>query len=187
VTAGAFHTCGIATEGDVYCWGDNEFGQLGYSAPLTRGPGVGVCAWNCSAVPLRVASAPKLVSISAGFANTCGLTAAGEAYCWGGSSQILESSQPKLISGELRFESLVTGDQTFGIATDGRVYELNANNPPTPVASDLRFRALSAGSYHLCGIATDEFAYCWGTNYYGQLGNGSRTSSKTPVRISGQP
>lgn len=41
--------------------------------------------------------------------------------------------------------------------------------------SALSFRQLSAGANHTCGVTSDNRAYCWGYNYFGQLGNGSNT------------
>ena len=45
------------------------------------------------------------------------------------------------------------------------------------------FRSISYGSWHTCAITTSGTAKCWGDNSYGQLGNGSRTPSSTPVIV----
>jgi alpha-tubulin suppressor-like RCC1 family protein len=49
-----------------------------------------------------------------------------------------------------------------------------ANNfvAPQAVAGGLTFTALAAGFNHTCGIGTDGFVYCWGTNAEGELGIG---------------
>src|SRR6266705_2350685 len=54
---------------------------------------------------------------------------------------------------------------------------------PLPVAGGLRFRDLSVGGGHSCGVTTDGRSYCWGRNDYGQLGNGSREPSAAPTRV----
>ena len=50
----------------------------------------------------------------------------------------------------------------------------------------LAFSSVSARSDHTCGVtATDSTAYCWGSNSYGRLGNGTTTSALIPVPVSG--
>lgn len=44
---------------------------------------------------------------------------------------------------------------------------------------------LSAGPFHGCGIVQGGAAYCWGDNHYGQLGDGTLTSSTVPVAVLG--
>jgi alpha-tubulin suppressor-like RCC1 family protein len=57
---------------------------------------------------------------------------------------------------------------------------------PTLIVGGLRFRDLSAGDNHSCGVTTDSIAYCWGDNVYGQLGNGvTHTTEFSPVPVSG--
>ena len=55
---------------------------------------------------------------------------------------------------------------------------------PVPVAGGLHFLELRAGDGHTCGIATDSRAYCWGSGGYGQLGDGTTTSTQLgPVAV----
>jgi alpha-tubulin suppressor-like RCC1 family protein len=96
-------------------------------------------------------------SVSAGFYHTCGLVPDGHAYCWGDNAN----------RGQL-------GDGTFA-----------SKITPVAVAGGLRFRSISAGAYHTCGVTTDDRAYCWGKNTYGQLGSGSSANSNRPVAVVG--
>ena len=66
------HALGAAAN-VTYCWGAGSTGQLG------DGQGGGS---HTQAVPTAVASAPEFAAVQAGAQHTCGLTAAGQAYCW---------------------------------------------------------------------------------------------------------
>jgi regulator of chromosome condensation (RCC1) repeat-containing protein/Regulator of Chromosome Condensation (RCC1) repeat protein len=94
--------------------------------------------------------------LSGGNYHTCGVTTDNRAYCWG------------------------TGDA--GERGDGTNTWLRP--APAPVIGTLRFQQVSAGSAHTCGVTTDYRAYCWGLNYEGQLGDGSKgpyPSTPSPV------
>jgi len=55
------------------------------------------------------------------------------------------------------------------------------------VSGGLVFSTVSVGREHVCGVTTSQVAYCWGSNFYGQLGNGSQIDSSMPVKVAGQP
>jgi alpha-tubulin suppressor-like RCC1 family protein len=76
VSAGAGHTCAVTTTGAAYCWGENAGGQLGIGA-----------ASASHNTPQPVAGGHSFRMISAGFNHTCGVTTAGELYCWGSNNQ----------------------------------------------------------------------------------------------------
>src|SRR5262245_32075492 len=71
LAGGASHTCALASDGTAYCWGNNEFGQLGDNSTANRN------------APVQVAGGLTFASIDAGAAHTCAVTSAGDAYCWG--------------------------------------------------------------------------------------------------------
>lgn len=89
VSAGTDHSCAVA-EGIGYCWGSDRVGQLGDGDPPGGDPAF-------KAVPTRVVLDGRLVNISTGAFNTCGVTDRHEAYCWGfgtGSASRPESPHP---------------------------------------------------------------------------------------------
>lgn len=56
---------------------------------------------------------------------------------------------------------------------------------PQAVSTSHTFTALAAGQWHSCGIADDTHVYCWGNNWYGQLGSATGVNSAVPVLVSG--
>ena len=75
VSAGAAHSCAVAVDGGVWCWGANNHGQIGNGAVSAATPVL---------TPVRVdALAVAAVDVAADAEQTCALTAAGGASCWG--------------------------------------------------------------------------------------------------------
>jgi hypothetical protein len=168
VSAGGFHTCGVTTDGAAYCWGLGLDGELGAGTPPVSCTPAGYASFDCM-TPVAVAGGLTFATVSAGgWAHTCGVTTSGTAYCWGDNS-----------SGELG-TGTTTGPQQC-------VYKAfySCSYIPVAVAGGLTFKAVSAGSYHTCGVTTDGAAYCWGDNSYGELGTGTTTPSSTPVAVAG--
>jgi alpha-tubulin suppressor-like RCC1 family protein len=197
LTAGAYHTCGIASGGQVYCWGANFSGQLGVDPAL-----------SISVRPLPISNSFSFRSLSAGGNHTCGVTTDDSAYCWGdnadgelGDGTITPRGTPVPVAGRLTFASIASGaHHTCGITTIGEAYCWGGNAAgqlgnggtsssalPIAVAGGLHFSSLSAGGDFTCGMATDGYAYCWGKNDKGQLGDGTLTSRAVPGRVVGQP
>ena len=96
----------------------------------------------------------------------------------------------------LAFASVSTGDtHTCGITTSGTAYcwgdhglrssGTHAMHVPVRVPGGHEFASVSAGGMHTCGVTTSGVAYCWDYNYYGQLGDGSTSSSDVPVPVAG--
>ena len=193
VSAGASHTCGIATGGLAYCWGDNTAGELG------TGDG------RSHRRPAAVTGHLAFVSLSAGDGFTCGITDAGLAYCWGrntyrqlGSFAPLRTEVPTpVVAGGIAFVQISAGHgHACAVSTQRVAYCWGGNDDgdlgtgdtahsqqARPVVGGVSFLAVSAGWSHTCGVTPGGTAYCWGANGAGQLGNGTRTSSRIPVAV----
>jgi hypothetical protein len=181
LSAAVSRTCGVTTSDDVYCWG------LGWLN-----------------VPSLMPGDVRLRTISLG-GHVCGAGSSGDAYCWGenywgqlgdGTWEDRWSWVP--VVGGLRFASVVVGSyRTCGLTTSGKAYcwgataydsdtgypTGKARNSPTSVSETMRFTAIAAGWYHTCALAESGEAYCWGSNEFGQLGDGTRTSRAEPTVV----
>ena len=190
--AGSIHTCGLTVTGNAYCWGFNDFGQLGDGS--TTG----------SLTPVLVSGGIRFSSISTRGGHTCGVTSVGDAYCWGenfrgqlGDGTTINRLTPVLVSGGLSFASVSTAySETCGVTTAGDAYCWGDNFngqlgdgttinrlTPVPVAGGLSFASLSAGAT-TCGVTTTGAAYCWGRNH-DQLGDGTTNRSLAPLPVAG--
>jgi hypothetical protein len=119
----------------------------------------------------------RFTSLSVGENATCGLTADGEAYCWGIARYGELGAEPPTD----RCESLTSDLHGFYFRDVFR-----CSTVPLPVARGLRFAALTTGPGHLCGLTSAGAVYCWGNNTEGTLGGGTTGGrSATPVRVAG--
>src|SRR5262245_44966447 len=149
VSAGTHHACGIRTTGRLYCWGSDNFGQLGNGAPTALQP-----------TPIQVAGgATNWTQVSAGGLHTCARRSTGRLFCWG-------------------FDG-------FGQLGNGPT----AGEQPTPVQVAGGFTdwtQVSAGSVHTCGRRSTGRLYCWGSDTFGQLGDGGTDADQpAPTLVAG--
>jgi alpha-tubulin suppressor-like RCC1 family protein len=191
ISASYAYTCGVTITGAAYCWGNNDIGQLGDGTKTER------------FVPVPVLGGLTFAQISSRFAEqfgatTCGLTVAGEAYCWGGNFQgqtgnggpEVEYLTPIAVAGGHTFVELSAGGaHSCGIDGTGDAYCWGGGEPtdiPTIVPGGLNWRSISVLAGHTCGVITSDAAYCWGDNTSGQLGNGTTNDSGiNPVPVAG--
>ena len=186
VSAGDAHTCGVTTDDRAYCWGINDFGQLGDGTTTER------------LRPVPVADGHRFRQVMAAVLSTCGVTTTNRLYCWGD----LAGRTPVLRFPGLRFRHVSVnryqGGNHCGVTTEDRAYCWGSNfygqlgdgtttsrETPVPVAGTLLFREVNVGYFSACGVTTTDVAYCWGLNTDGQLGDGTTTNRKTPRRVAG--
>ncbi len=144
VALGAMHSCARKTDGTVWCWGLNDFGQLGDGTMAN------------ASVPQPVKALGAVASVSAGGAHSCARKTDGTGWCWG------------------RNESGQLGDGTT----------VNSSGPVKVAALGTDTYEVAAGGEHTCVRKTDNTLWCWGANTFGQLGNGSSSGSPAPVAVS---
>lgn len=204
VAAGSGHTCAISND-QAYCWGSNPYGQLGD----------GTATAKKTPVAVQGMAGKKVTDITVGYSFSCAV-ADGLGYCWGSDAQnqlgnggtIANSSTaaPLNNTGQPMAGKTVTsisaGYQHACAVAEYRVYCWGYNNNgqnsvqnnfpagyPGPVYGELARRnvsSVSAGYDSTCAIA-DGADWCWGSNYYGQLGiNVAATADvREPTKVGG--
>ena len=147
VVAGRAHTCVLTGARKVRCWGDNEFGQLGYGNTTDVGDAPSRLPYTAGDVPL---GPEPVVQLVAGADHTCALGESGLITCWG------RNHHGQL--GYNRTDNLADGEAvtSFGYVAVG----------------DVATR-IAAGGDHTCAVLVGGAVRCWGENNYGQLGHGN--------------
>ena len=182
IASGAYHSCAVAN-GAAYCWGLSYYGQLGngdygdydkYPTPQpVTGLGNGVTA------------------IVTGSQYSCAVVG-GAAKCWGrnqagqlGNGTNTDAATPVQVSGLTSGVTAISaGDERACAVKDGEVYCWGGgNNSPYKVSGLTAATAVSA-SYHACALNPAGMA-CWGSNQYGQLGDGRPFQSKRIAPVLG--
>ena len=197
VTAGGNHTCARTATRRLYCWGSDASGQVGDSGANTN-----------RAAPRQVyGGRTDWVSVTAGGNHTCARTTARRLYCWGSdaSGQVGDSgantnrAAPVQVAGRFADWVSVTagGNHTcartravycWGYDYFGQVGDGGANtNRAAPVqvaGGPTDWVAVSSGGNHTCGQAATGRLYCWGYDYFGQVGDGgANTNRAAPVEV----
>lgn len=201
ITAGEYHTCGIDTSGQAWCWGSDGNGQVGDDSAVQ---------W-LKPDPVAVSGGHTFTALSAGTIHTCGLDTSGAAWCWGsdsygqvgdGNTSQADKYAPVSVVGGHTFTLISAGGgHTCGIDSSGKAWcwghdgygQLGDGNDnqgteyaPIAVDTSLTFTALDAAPYHTCGIDSTGKAWCWGYDDSDQLGNGTDQDTKfSPDPVTG--
>lgn len=202
VTAGNSHSCALLSAGTVKCWGNNDSGQLGNNSTISSTRPVDVDLVNLSG--------RQVTTITAGYNHTCAIAGSdGAVFCWGnnsfgslGNGTNQNSTKPVPVVGltNNKIKAIgAGGDITCVVTTTGRVRcwgtnglgelgigRIDSLNLPTTVAElPANPRDIEAGALHTCAVLSNGAAKCWGSNFYGQLGDNTGLSRLSPVDVTG--
>ena len=190
------HSCALHQGGKISCWGNNDEGQLGNRTETDN--------W----MPMEIVGITDATTITTGGGHTCALHQGGKISCWGnndygqlGNRTDADYWTPMEIVGITDAIAISAGGgYTCALHQDGTIscwgnndygqlgYETDTwwSSEPVEVVDITDATAISTGMEHACALHQDGKISCWGRNYYGQLGNGTKTWwSSVPVEVIG--
>lgn len=180
------HVCAIA-QGQVYCWGYNNYGQLGDATTTTRYAPILVQGLGADAV-----------EIVTNYDSTCALLTTGAVKCWGrgtesqrGNGASVNSTLPVTV-GSLPANIVENSGLTYNVcarSTAGNIScwgcntsgelgngSTTASNIPVTVTGVSGASALFSGPSHTCAFLADGALNCWGLKSSSQLGDKTTTN-----------
>ena len=199
VSAGRDFTCAVAVGQRAWCWGDNDFGQLGDGTTTS------------STVPVQIAGGIVAEQVSAGAGGACAVTGSETVECWGqgnegqigdGSTKNALTPHPvSSLTGVLQVSVgggqacsvnqngglECWGDDLYGQLGNGAKGSGTNEDKPVPVEQfDTGVETVSAGGTSTCAtVAPSSDLYCWGQNQDGQLGTGNTINQDVPTQVVG--
>jgi len=207
IAAGSYHTLVLTSDGKVFAWGYNGWGQLGDGTTNHRTTAV--------AVHMSGALLGKTVTaIAGGGDHTVALTSDGKVFAWGeniygqlgdGTTNFTGTPTPVAVRGLFpkRVTAIAGGrDHTVALTSEGKVFAWGNGTygqlgdgtttleRKTPVAVDMTgalagktVTAIAAGNIHTVALTSEGKVFAWGNNLFGQLGDGTTNSSVIPVAV----
>jgi alpha-tubulin suppressor-like RCC1 family protein len=201
ISAGDSHCCALLATGAVKCWGHNGVGELGNGSTVDSSVPVDVTGLSSGAVALS----------QKGSYQTCAITSAGTAKCWGWNyfGQLgrpapawtqtvpveivgLSSHAVAIVTGYWHSCALTSagavecwGENRYGQLGNGAITPSPSYAPVGVIGLSAGVVALSAGYFQVCAATSAGAVRCWGRNLDGELGNGSTAGSPVPVDVKG--
>lgn len=166
LTVGQSHACALLATSEVRCWGANSRGQLGDGTFTPRSQAT-VVSNEAGTGPLT-----GVTEVSAGNGLTCARLTSGEARCWG--AQTGDGTGPN----DNRTRPVSVLDGAGGLPLTGVTHVTaggSVGSLPGAGFANFRFGCVSLTSGQM---------RCWGTNQFGQLGDGTTSTRLFPVVVS---
>ncbi|WP_019030609.1 RCC1 domain-containing protein [Salinispora arenicola] len=198
VAGGDAHSLALTSAGTVLTWGRNAVGQLGDGTTINRS----------TPVDVRLPPGTTVTAVAAGFNHSLALTSAGTVLAWGDNStgQLGDGTTTNrrtpvpvglpagtvvtaVAGGGVHSLALTSAGTVFawGDNSSGQLGDGSTTNRRTPVAVGLpvgtRVTAVAGGGSHSLAVTSVGTARAWGSNFIGQLGDGSNTNRRTPVDV----
>lgn len=196
----SYSSCALSKEGQLYCWGDNYEDELGIGAGIIE------VLLPTPALMTNVTGEARFIDFALAHESMCAISAAGDLYCAGralsAAAGVLTKVDWTSLGPAARVVQVSVGyDFACGLTEYGRIFCWGMNDQgqlgdgsnadsATPVlpdwsalSSEPKFIHLASGENHTCGVTVEGVIYCWGSNSYGQLGDGTKDNRSTPVQV----
>ncbi|HYO55288.1 MAG TPA: hypothetical protein VEU50_21100 [Archangium sp.] len=178
VAGGALHSLAVRSDGTVWAWGDNAYGQLGDDTLSDR------------TTPVQVRGLTGVMSISAGYAHALVVRSDGTVWAWGwnssgqlGDGTTVNRSAPVQVQGVSAASDVAAGgySQSLAVRSDGTVWRLGSSAPAQVLGVNGVVTG-AAGVNHSLAMTSDGTLWAWGVNTEGQFGNGLPVYATTAIR-----
>jgi len=191
IAAGKCHTVALKTDGTLWAWGENMYGQLGDGTTTDRH------------FPVQIGFDTDWAEIAAGYGHTIALKTDGTLWAWGdningqlGNATTIEEHSPVPIGTDTDWAEIAAGGyHSIALKTDGSLWAWGANTygelgngstiprhfPVLSIATNCS--QVDAGASHTVLLRTDGRLWVWGCNSYGQIGDGTTIDQHSPVLI----
>lgn len=193
IAVGGGHNAAILSDGSLWTWGYNAYGQLGDGTTADR------------TSPVRIAEGSSWISVACGTSHTLAVRSDGTLWAWGsneygklGDGTRVNKSSPIQIGTSTKWKSASGGsNHTLALRSDGTLWAWGINtavlgigntsgavNSPVQVGTGSDWAAISCGTVHSAGLRTDGSLWTWGHDTEGQLGDDVYLNQKfSPVAI----
>lgn len=140
ISVGVYFTCAIIDDGDVKCWGNNDYGQLGQGDTLDRGDDENEMGDSLPSVSLGTGR--RALSISSGYSHVCAILDNNTLKCWGSNTLF-----------------------QLGYTGGARGNESNEMGDNLPIVDLVTPEYIFSGSEQTCAIISGNYLKCWGISY----------------------
>lgn len=180
LSMGGQSTCGLKLNYTLWCWGNNEFGQLGD------------CTVNSWSVPIQVGKDNDWIDVSLSGFYTLAIKTDGTLWFWGWDlNWIISKTTDDFLKLWCNPVQVERGDSDWMLLDDNggcgikKDSELACFFPGSQDSFGTGWQSLSSSStsHTTCGIKTDNTLWCWGDNDYGQIGDGTFEDRDEPVQV----
>ncbi|MFH0880390.1 MAG: hypothetical protein V2A34_11810, partial [Lentisphaerota bacterium] len=192
LSAGYSHSLAALSNGTVWAWGYNAYGQLGDKTTATR------------TRPNLVSNLVGVTKVAAGYHHSVALKSDGTVWTWGynnygqlGLGIFGNRTNPVQVAGLTGVVDIAAGDyHTMVVKADGTVWGWGYNaygqvgngkttntNLPVQTSNMVGVASIAGGYFHTLAVKSNGTLWAWGRNNYYQLGDGTTTTRTNPVQI----